>query len=162
MVATKLLLGKKEFQDNEVKRRSQGLLERITEAIRVLYPSAPGAAFLGNAFSWAHGIVQLKQMLMLNPQAYRIYFCIPGMQYDSSWMQAVGKDGFDRNDGRCIQMKVRMCLFPALAEQPETTLSGDETIHQALVSYKPFFPSRQERSAFNPRHAISKAVVLLE
>lgn len=161
-VATKLLFGREAFQKDQVRRRSEGLLKNIAEAIAIVHPAAPGPAFLGHAFSWAHRIVLLKQALMLSPTAYRIHFCFPGTAYDPTWMQAVNNEGRDCDDGRFWPTNVRLCLFPALAEQAGSTLPHGANIRNALVSHKIFFPSHDERITFNPNGTISKAVVLLE
>jgi len=99
---------------------------------------------------------------MLSPKEYRIFYVPPGTVFDSSWMKAEDAECYAVSDAHSMLKKVKVCLFPALAEQPSSALSPEAGIQDALVRNKCFFPSAEERASFDPVNIISKAVVFLE
>jgi hypothetical protein len=107
-------------------------------------------------------LVHLKQTLMMSPHEYRIHFVPPGTTFDAVWMTPVDNDGHSIPSAECRNKRVKICLFPALAEHVADALGADAEVAEALVMNKQFFPTRQESERFKPTSTISKAVVIAD
>jgi len=106
--------------------------------------------------------LSLKQTLLISSFEYRVYFVAPNSAFDAKWMEAEDSDGRSVEAASCIGKKVYMCLFPALFQHPVHRLAEDADVRCALVRYKRFFPTREERAALDTIDVIAKAVVYVQ
>lgn len=101
---------------------------------------------------------------MISTKGYRIVFPIPETNFDSSWMQGEDDSHFGIQTSEGMSRRIRLCLFPALLQRSDGTLSDTNTtdITQALISHKSFFPSSGEIIVPSSDKVVSKAVVLVK
>ncbi|KAF2678257.1 hypothetical protein K458DRAFT_139693 [Lentithecium fluviatile CBS 122367] len=159
LVTTQLLFANAEFRKKVIQSRVENLSCRFSKVLTKAYPRAAGIAAINEPLVWFDRVVRLKKTLMMSPRDYRIHFVVPGTPYDARWMKP---EDIDTTDAECRDRRVKICLFPALAEHTADALGPDADIEDALVMNKPFLPSSREREGFNRANMISKAVVLVE
>jgi hypothetical protein len=98
---------------------------------------------------------------MINDSDFRIRYCMPGIPFDPTWMQAEDAIGFPLTDAQAQSKKVVTCLFPALSEHEPSPFGEWPSLESVLVKNKKFFPTLAEKRAFDPKTVISKATVLI-
>lgn len=152
------------FADPDFHKTYQGVTAKLIErfdTFKLAYPSAPGIKGLDEPTTWAEEALQLKQRLMISPKDYRIHFCLPGTQFDPTWMTAEDAKGFDIKGAEVTGKPILSCLFPALVEQNPKAFAKGAEIADALIKNKKFFPTWQEKQGLDPKTVVSKAVVLV-
>jgi hypothetical protein len=150
-----------EAQKNRFNKQINKLHHNLLTALSSCCPSAPGLDPENNPRSWLEDASKLKQTLLLSPKDYRIHFCLPGTPFDPSWMKPEDVYGIPLKDFETAGKRVTTCLFPALVELEPAPFGENTTVEDLLVSNKRFFPTQQERKAFDPKTVVSKAFVLL-
>lgn len=159
-IVTKLLVDNKDFQRAMVPNIVRSLYQRIADAN---LPRSVSESFktLPTCFEQ---VTRLKHKLIASPMDYRIYFCRPGTEFNREWMEAEDEEGHHLPVAQSRFRKVRLCLFPAIAEQQMMSLSADADLAEALSHNKRFLPGDVGRNNFpdNSNGIISKAVVMVE
>jgi hypothetical protein len=145
------------LQTQVIARETKSLIDLIKkESFRSMPPIQIGD--FDDISSWVEDAVKLKQALMVSSKEYTIQFCSSGVDFDHSWMRAEDENGRHLSESECIFAKVKLCLFPAIAQYSTPVLAQGCDISAVLASRKPFFKKREP----NTVEIISKAVVLVE
>ncbi|KAJ8110499.1 hypothetical protein OPT61_g6673 [Boeremia exigua] len=160
------LVAQEMFADADEKRtitqmRQKDLIRNLTLAAKLLLPSPHNLPDANVLQKLAADALSLKRALMLSPKDYRIHYCRPEVTFDLSWMQANSLEILDLEDRVVVGKPVALCLFPAVFAQEASPFDDGASIQDALVKNKRFFPSPSESKAFDPKHCITKATVLV-
>jgi hypothetical protein len=161
-IGMKLLFEDKNFKSSSLHLRAERMLADLEASLKYACPMAPGFKKLSTPQEWAETAVELKETLMLNAHEFRIHNCMPGTQFDPTWMQAVNYDRFPISDEEAMGKKIAVGLFPALTAHDASPFGDSATLEDVLAKNKTFFPSFEEKRGLDAKQVIAKASVLLQ
>jgi hypothetical protein len=159
MISTKLFFEDSILQEAAIKPRATQLLENLSKAVKTVCPSAPGFQLVDDLQDWAETMLNLRRTLMLSDKDYRIHFPCPSpdRNFDPNWMEAITADGCPFKKPNAGALRVRLCLFPAIAKYDAQPLKEDASVEDALTSNRKFFASFEELD-IQSRSCIAKAL----
>ncbi|KAH4308205.1 hypothetical protein HBH70_050320 [Parastagonospora nodorum] len=160
-IGMKLLFEDKNFKSSLLQLRAERILADLEASLKYACPIAPGFKKLNTPQEWAETAVELKQTLMLNAHEFRIHNCMPGTQFNPTWMQAMNYERFPIPDEDAMGRNIAVGLFPALTAHDAPPFSDSATLEDVLAKNKTFFPSFEEKRGLDAKQVIAKASVLL-
>jgi hypothetical protein len=108
----------KQYRNTEMKTEVAELSTTLQKRWEALYPGTEiTPAMLGCAHV-LHGLIDLRQELVLSIRDYKIIRFRPGTEYDPTWMEAEMAAWQPVVDQPTEDREVCMCLWPALVHHP--------------------------------------------
>jgi hypothetical protein len=161
--ATKMLLKDDAFQKEIIPKEATFISSRIAQLLKSFLHSRAELSIEDNFYQVCEKAIHLKLKLMISSADYQIFYCQPGDQYVSAWMAAEDDDGQPLVADTCKDKKIRLCLFPAIAQHQSTLSELDpDDITTAFACNKRFSFQSNVGEVVDSKAIISKAVVLME
>ncbi|KAF2704592.1 hypothetical protein K504DRAFT_494844 [Pleomassaria siparia CBS 279.74] len=161
--ATKLLIRDTAFKNDQVPRVAKSLASRLAHTLSFVLCSKPKLEDTFDFYELCKEMLLLKLELITSTKEYRIFFALPGEEYNAEWMVAEDENGHAIEPEACKSRKVKLCWFPAIS-QCEGTMAGVslDDISTAFACNKPFNLQRMIGDEISPDSVVAKAVVLMD
>lgn len=157
LIATKMLYDDKDLQRQAIQKDVNTIVSLLKKVSSMSMPPIQ-IGDPAEISSWVQDAIELKQQLIVSSKEYTIFFCSLDEDFDRTFMRAEDEYGRRLSDSECIFAKVKLCLFPAIAQCSTSILTRSMGLSAALASRKPFFTNKRRDTI----EIISKAVVLVE
>lgn len=161
LLATEMLVKDDRVQNGAIHRKAEKRCTWINQMFGFSQPSEPYNPVTEHLKELCHRAIKLYSQLLVSPLEYCIHFFPQGTTFDEPSMRVEDAPGTSLPISHCLGKKVKFCLFPAIWQYCDQSLSQTRDVADAMSVNRKFLRSHMMWSNVH-LSLVSKAVVLLE
>lgn len=161
LLATEMLVKDDRVQNGVMHRKAEKRCTWINQMFGFGQPTEHSDTVTGHLKELCYNAIKLYSQLLVSPMEYCIHFFQRGTTFDEPSMRVEDTPGTALPISYCIGKKVKLCLFPAIWQYCDQSLSQTRDVTDAMSVNRKFLRSHMMWSNVH-LSLVSKAVVLLE
>ncbi|EAT85999.2 hypothetical protein SNOG_06168 [Parastagonospora nodorum SN15] len=147
-----------QYRNTEMKTEVTELSTTLQKSWEALYPGTEITLAMMGCGQVLHGMIDLRQKLVVSSRDYKIIRFRPGTKYDPTWMEAEMAAWQPVVDQPTEDREVCMCLWPALVHHPSDSKKRKSATDNTFLH----FMGKDSSFEGSDLVVIKRAVVLLD